>query len=154
MLCPSHPHWLDHSLWHFIWNLFLRWGVVSPTPNPQTWRPSLVGCLRLQLSIGPRREQIFPVIPLMRVRNPLPSNGRCLHYLATALHATVSWSLAVRTSNLLSSIVAHLRYPPTLSWNGGVHVPAPGSHSVPHESNPHSIYLRTLLIITSHQGRI
>jgi hypothetical protein len=29
--------------WHFVTNLFLRWGVVSPTPNPQTGRPPFVG---------------------------------------------------------------------------------------------------------------
>jgi hypothetical protein len=26
---------------------FLRWGVVSPTPNPKVWGPPLVGCNRL-----------------------------------------------------------------------------------------------------------
>jgi hypothetical protein len=40
---------------------------------------------------GPRREHLFPVSPLMRARNLLPSNGRCLqsHYLATGIHATI-----------------------------------------------------------------
>jgi hypothetical protein len=40
---------------------------------------------RTQLSRGPLREQRFPASPLVRVRNMLPSNGRCLqsHYLAT-----------------------------------------------------------------------
>jgi hypothetical protein len=40
---------------------------------------------------GPRREHQFPVSSLVRVRNLLPSNGRCLqsHYLATGLHATI-----------------------------------------------------------------
>jgi hypothetical protein len=35
------------SLWHFVTKLFLRWGVVSPTPNPQDGGPPLVGYLRL-----------------------------------------------------------------------------------------------------------
>jgi hypothetical protein len=27
--------------WHFVTKLFLRWGVVSPTPNPQAGGPPL-----------------------------------------------------------------------------------------------------------------
>jgi hypothetical protein len=33
--------------WMFITSLFLRWGVVSPTPSPQAGGPPLVGCPRL-----------------------------------------------------------------------------------------------------------
>jgi hypothetical protein len=44
-----------------------------------------------QLSHGPRGEHSIQVSPLVRVRNLLLSNGRCLrsHYLVTCLHATV-----------------------------------------------------------------
>jgi len=35
------------ALKHFVRNILLRWGVVSPTPNPQAWRPPLVDCPRL-----------------------------------------------------------------------------------------------------------
>jgi hypothetical protein len=42
---------------------------------------------------GPHRKHRFPVstCTLVRVRNLLPSNGRCLqsHYLATGVHATL-----------------------------------------------------------------
>jgi hypothetical protein len=34
-------------LWSFVTSLFLRWGVVSPTLNPQAGGPPLVGCPRL-----------------------------------------------------------------------------------------------------------
>jgi hypothetical protein len=48
-------------------------------------------CCVTQLSHGQRREHRFPVSPLVRVRNLLPSNWRCLqsYYLVTGLHATV-----------------------------------------------------------------
>jgi hypothetical protein len=48
-------------------------------------------CCVTQVPHGPRTERRFQVSPLVRVRNLLPSNGRCLqsHYLATGLHATV-----------------------------------------------------------------
>jgi hypothetical protein len=44
----------------------------------------------MQLPHEPCREHRFPVSPLLRVKNLLPSNGRGLqgHYLATGLHAT------------------------------------------------------------------
>jgi hypothetical protein len=38
---------LSHHLNIFVTSLFLRWGVVSPTPNPQAGGPLLVGCPRL-----------------------------------------------------------------------------------------------------------
>jgi hypothetical protein len=46
-----------------------------------------------QLSHGKHREHLFPVSPLVRVKNLLPSNEHCLHshYLATGLYATL-WS--------------------------------------------------------------
>jgi hypothetical protein len=56
MPCISHPPWLDHSNYIFqvrgflnilVTSLFLRSGVVSPTPNPQAGGPPLVGCPRL-----------------------------------------------------------------------------------------------------------
>jgi hypothetical protein len=49
-------------------------------------------CCVKQLSHGPRREHLFLVNLLVGVRNPLPSNGRCLqsHYIATGLHATIA----------------------------------------------------------------
>jgi hypothetical protein len=34
-------------LWHFVTSLFLWWGVVSSTPNPQYEGPPLVGCPRV-----------------------------------------------------------------------------------------------------------
>jgi hypothetical protein len=39
----------------------------------------------------PIAEHCFPVSPSMRLRNLLPSNGRCSqsHYLATGLHAAI-----------------------------------------------------------------
>jgi hypothetical protein len=45
----------------------------------------------MQLSHGPHRERLFPVIPLVYVRNLLPSSGCCLQgcYLATGLHTTI-----------------------------------------------------------------
>jgi hypothetical protein len=38
-------------------------------------------CCVKQLSHGSHREHIFPVSPLVRVRNLLPRNGRCLQSL-------------------------------------------------------------------------
>jgi hypothetical protein len=35
-------------------------------------------CCDTQLSHGPHRKHVFPITPLLRVRNLLPSNGRCL----------------------------------------------------------------------------
>jgi hypothetical protein len=32
---PRNPSQVQDPLWHFITTLFLRWGVVSPTPNPE-----------------------------------------------------------------------------------------------------------------------
>jgi hypothetical protein len=48
-------------------------------------------CCVTQLSHGPRREHLIPISPLLRVRNLLSINDRCLHsrYLAMGLHATV-----------------------------------------------------------------
>jgi hypothetical protein len=48
-------------------------------------------CCDIQLSRGLRKENRFPVSPLLRVRNLLPSNGPCLqsHYLATDPYATL-----------------------------------------------------------------
>jgi hypothetical protein len=46
--------------------LFLRWGVVSPPPNPQAGGPSLVGCPRLLIqyirSYPPHLQTINPII--------------------------------------------------------------------------------------------
>jgi hypothetical protein len=40
--------WSWGPLWHFVTCFFfLRWGVVSPPPNPQAGGPPFVGCPRL-----------------------------------------------------------------------------------------------------------
>ena len=40
--------WFQGIVWYFvIWLVFLRWGVVSTSPNPQAGGPPLVGCPRL-----------------------------------------------------------------------------------------------------------
>jgi hypothetical protein len=41
------PVQLRGPLWHVVTSLFLRWGVLSPTPNSQAGGPPLVGCPRL-----------------------------------------------------------------------------------------------------------
>jgi hypothetical protein len=50
-------------------------------------------CCVTQLWHGPCRGHHFSVSPLVYVRKLLPNNGRCLqsHYLATGLHATISF---------------------------------------------------------------
>jgi hypothetical protein len=60
------------------------------TPPPHNWTNSS-DCLLIISWHGPHRAHRFLVSPLVRVRNLLPSNGRCLqsHYLAAGLHATV-----------------------------------------------------------------
>jgi hypothetical protein len=35
------------SICFFVTRLFLRWGVISPTPNPQAGGPPIVLCPRL-----------------------------------------------------------------------------------------------------------
>jgi hypothetical protein len=42
------PVQVRNPLWHSVTSLFfLRWGVVSPTPNPPAGGPPFVGCPRL-----------------------------------------------------------------------------------------------------------
>jgi hypothetical protein len=50
---------------------------------------------------GPRRKHHFPASPLARVKNLLPSNGRCSqsHHLATGLHTILSHTIKQRYTN-------------------------------------------------------
>jgi hypothetical protein len=59
----------------------------------------------MKLSHRPRREHRFPVSALVRGRNPLPSNARCLqsYYLATGLHAIIHKN-SFRTSHITSPL--------------------------------------------------
>jgi hypothetical protein len=43
-LLPKESVKVRGPLWHFVTSSFLMWGVVKPTPNPQTGGTSLVGC--------------------------------------------------------------------------------------------------------------
>jgi hypothetical protein len=54
-------------------------------------------CCVSQLPHGPRTDHFSAVSPSVRVRNLLPSNGRCLqsHCLATSLHTTIYTSIYV-----------------------------------------------------------
>jgi hypothetical protein len=82
-----------------------------------------LSCCVTQLSHVLRREYLFPISPLMRVKNLLPSNGRCLqsHYLVTGLHtATVirpvtGWK--IKLGNAESQVIYRL------SFNCILHIP-------------------------------
>jgi hypothetical protein len=59
-------------------------------------------CYVRQLSYVPRREQVFPVSPLVRVRNLLPSNGpTCYNFLYKRCYDSIQ---AVFLQNVASSI--------------------------------------------------
>jgi hypothetical protein len=65
----------------------LRWRYSIPTTH---------GSVSVVASRSCRTDR-FPVSPLVRVRNLLPSNGRCSqsHYLATGLHPTIYCSMLI-----------------------------------------------------------
>jgi hypothetical protein len=58
--------------------------LITPQhgPHRKHWFQQFYCCV-MQLSHGLRREHIFPVSPLVCVRNILPSNRRCLQSLST-----------------------------------------------------------------------
>jgi hypothetical protein len=60
-------------------------------PHKKLRFQQFIYCCVTQLPYGRRIEHRFPVSPLVRVRNLLPSNWRCLksRYLATGIHATI-----------------------------------------------------------------
>jgi hypothetical protein len=68
--------------------IFLRWGVVSPTPNPQAGGPPLIGCPRLLIqyinSYPPYLEAVSSIRNLRTrhavvTRDP-PTEHGCLFY--------------------------------------------------------------------------
>jgi hypothetical protein len=65
--------------------------ITSARTAQRTLSQQLCYCCAMQLSHRLQREHRFPVSPLVRVRDLLPSNRCCLqsHYLATGLHATL-----------------------------------------------------------------
>jgi hypothetical protein len=65
-------------LWHFATSLFLRWGVVNPTPNPQAWGPPLVGCLWLLI----RYTRIHSYTPYLEAVSSI-HNLRTRHAMVT-----------------------------------------------------------------------
>jgi hypothetical protein len=62
--CPAYNIWHGPHIKHLSQQLFY--------------------CCVTQLSHGPRRERRFSVRPLVRVRNLMPSNGRCLESLLSS----------------------------------------------------------------------
>jgi hypothetical protein len=76
---------------------------TSAQTAQKTPLPTVLLLLRHEAVKGPRRKRRFPVSPLVRIRNLLPSNGPSLesHYLATGLDATIWTPSALRPPSLL-----------------------------------------------------
>jgi hypothetical protein len=75
MSCSSQSSWFDPSRLPAVFrNMinFLRWGVVSTSPNPQAREPPIVGCPRLLI------QYIRSYLPYLEVVPPSATWGRAM----------------------------------------------------------------------------
>jgi hypothetical protein len=104
MPCPSHPRWLylsnytwrqvRGSMRHFVTMCCLRWGVVSPTSNPQAGGPPLVGCPWLHIqyirSYLPYPEAVS-FIRNLRTRHAVVTRDQ--RYITRATDRIIKWTI-------------------------------------------------------------
>jgi hypothetical protein len=98
-------------LWSFETSLFLRWGVLSSTPDPKAGWPPLVGCPRLLIqyirSYTPKLEGVSSI-----------RNLRTHHAVVTrdppiCIYVCVVWNTVVHK---MTCLVRHLTYVSCSTW--------------------------------------
>jgi hypothetical protein len=80
-------------LWHFKTSLFVWWGVVSPTPNPQAGWPPHVGCRRLlirYIRIYPPNLEAVSSIRNLKTRHDVVTRDPCRETARVAARLKIS----------------------------------------------------------------